>query len=188
MLSYLGEEEFSSFSIKANINSESKLENILSYKESLQDYLLLQLRAETHNALDCKIGEYIIGNIDENGYLKISLELISRDINIDEEKILEILKLIQKFDPPGIGARNLEECLLIQERLLGFKNKNLRKIITHFLPDLAKKSFKKIAKELDVPIIEIQKMADFIKKNFDPKPGRQIPSLTETKYLSLIHI
>ena len=183
LLSYLGEKEFSSSSIKSNINSESKLENILSYKESLQDYLLLQLRTEIHNTLDCKIGEYIIGNIDENGYLKISLALISRDINIDEGRILEILRLIQKFDPPGVGARNLEECLLIQERLLGFNNKKLRKIITHFLPDLAKKSFRKIAKDLDVSIVEIQKMADFIKKNFDPKPGRQIPSLTETKYI-----
>jgi len=182
-LSYLKEKEYPPFSIRPKSRKENRFEDVLSYKESLQDYLLAQLGVTTTNSLDYKIGEYIIGNIDENGYLNVSLELISKVINVEKDKIFEILQLIQSFDPPGIGARSLEECLLIQEKFLGYNNTNINKIIKYFLPDLAKKAFKKIAKELNVSIIEIQDLADVIKKNFDPKPGRQIASLSETKYI-----
>jgi len=182
-LSYLKEKEHHPSSIKLNSKKENKFENILSYKESLQDYLLAQLGAMTTHSLDYKIGEFIIGNIDENGYLNIPLELISKDINIEKDKVFEILQLIHTFDPPGIGARSLKECLLIQEKYLGYHNVNISKIIKKYLSDLAKKNFKKIAKELHISIIEVQNLSDLIKNNFDPKPGRQVDSQSATKYI-----
>jgi len=181
-LSYLKEKEYVAHSSKQHDYRKDGLERILSYRISLQDYLLNQLRLTTKNALDYKIGEYIIGNIDENGYLKLSLEIVSKEINIEEDRIYKILQLIQSFDPPGVGARSLEECLLIQEKQLEYHDINLQEIIKKYLPDLANKSYQRIAKELDLSVTEIQKLADAIKKNFDPKPGRKMSSLNEIKY------
>jgi len=183
LLSYLREKEYSYYSIKTGSDTDDKYENILSYRESLQNHLLSQLGTSTINLLELRIGEYIIGNIDENGYLHISPEIISTDLNIHKDKVNKVLKLIQSFDPPGVGARNLKECLLIQEQILGYDNPNLRKIINDFLPELAKNSFKKIARELKISFKEIQTLSDIIKKNFDPKPGRQIACNGENKYI-----
>ena len=91
--------------------------------------------------------------------------------------------IIQNFDPPGVGARDLKECLLIQAKYLGIDDVNIGKVIKAFLPDLAKKDYKKIARKLNTTVLKIQNLADIIKKNFDPKPGRQIGSFKDTKYI-----
>ncbi len=104
-------------------------------------------------------------------------------MNLKRDKIEEILLLIQSFDPPGVGARNLEECLLIQAKYLGLDDEKIEKIIKNHLPDLARKAYKKIAKDLKVSVFEVQSLADIIKRTFDPKPGREIGDLKEVKYI-----
>ncbi|MEA1940383.1 MAG: RNA polymerase factor sigma-54 [Candidatus Caldatribacteriota bacterium] len=182
-LSYLKGRDYQPFPGRPVFGRENKYESVICYKESLRDYLLGQLGETVTDSLDYKIGEYLIGNIDENGYLKITLETISQDINIDRDKIKELLYLIQSFDPPGVGARNLEECLLIQKKYLGIDDINIEKIIKLFLIDLAKKSYKKIAKRLNITVEKVQYVSDVIRKKFDPKPGRKIGSIKDTQYI-----
>jgi len=183
-LSYLKEKNYHSYSLLGlRLDKENPYENFIYYKESLHEYLLAQLGLAINNNTDYKIGEYLIGNIDDNGYLIFSLDDISGDLNIKKDKIEEILFLIQSFDPPGVGARNLEECLLIQAKYLGFNDLNLETIIKKHLNDLARKAYKKIAKDLKISVFKVQSLADIIKRTFDPKPGREIGDLKEVKYI-----
>ncbi len=158
-------------------------ENYLSYDISLADYLLRQLGTVVNNDIDYKIGEYLIGNIDENGYLTITLEIIAHDLNIKIEKIKKILGIIQNFDPPGVGARNLEECLLIQKRYLNLENRYLEELIKNHLKDLAQRDYHKISHDLGISLSEVKDLSEIIKKSFDPKPGRKIGSPREIKYI-----
>ncbi|GAJ14131.1 unnamed protein product, partial [marine sediment metagenome] len=162
---------------------ENRYENFIYYKESLQDYLLVQLGAAVSSDIDYKIGEYLIGNIDDNGYLTIGLDDVSLDLNIKRNKMEKILSLIQNFDPPGVRARSLEECLLLQAKYLNINDVRIEKIIKNHLKNLARKSYLKIAKDLQISISEVQSLADVIKKSFDPKPGRGVGDLKGVKYI-----
>ena len=157
-LSYLKEKDYQHSLDKPISEKENIYENFIHYKESLQDYLLAQLGTSISNDTDYKIGEYLVGNIDDNGYLTINLDDISRDLNIKRNKIKEILFLIQSFDPPGVGARSLEECLLIQAKYLGIDDVKINKIIKNHLQDLARKFYKKIAKDLKISVFAQEKM------------------------------
>ena len=165
------------------MEKENRYENFIYYKESLQDYLLIQLGTAISGDIDYKIGEYLIGNIDDNGYLTISLDDISLDLNIKRNKIEKMLSLIQSFDPPGVGARSLEECLLLQAKYLSINDVLIEKIIKNHLNNLARKSYLKIAKDLQISVSKVQSLADVIKKSFDPKPGRGVGDLKEVKYI-----
>lgn len=182
-LSYLKEKDYRSLPDRPVTEKENRYENFIYYRESLQDYLLVQLGTAISSDIDYKIGEYLIGNIDDNGYLTIGLDDISLDLNVKRDKIEKILSLVQKFDPPGVGARNLQECLLTQIKHLGISDIKIEKIIKYHLQDLARKSFKKIAKDLKISISEVQSLADVIKKCFDPKPGRRVGNFKEVKYI-----
>ncbi|GAG20835.1 unnamed protein product, partial [marine sediment metagenome] len=182
-LSYLKEKDYRPLPNRPVLEKENRYENFIYYRESLQDYLLIQLVTAVSSDIDYKIGEYLIGNIDDNGYLTIGLDDISLDLNIKRDKIEKILSLVQNFDPPGVGARNLQECLLIQIEYLDISDIKIEKIIKYHLRDLAGKSFKKIAKDLKISISEVQSLADVIKKSFDPKPGRRVGNFKEVKYI-----
>jgi len=182
-LSYLKEKEYRPLSDRPIAGEENKFENFIYYKESLQDYLLAQLGTAVSNDINYKIGEYLIGNIDDNGYLSIGLDDVSLDLNIKIDKIEKILSLIQSFDPPGVGARSLEECLLLQAKYLSINDIRVEKIIKKHLNNLARKSYLKIAKDLQISISEVQSLADIIKKSFDPKPGRGLGDLQGVKYI-----
>jgi len=121
-LSYLKEKDYPPLPNRPIVEKENRDENFIYYRESLQDYLLIQLGSVVSDDIEYKIGEYIIGNIDDNGYLTVGLDDISLDLNIKKDKIKKILSLIQGFDPPGVGARNLQECLLIQIKYLGISD------------------------------------------------------------------
>lgn len=144
----------------------------ITKKVSLQDVLLRQLGMFTDTDEEFKIGEEIIGNIDENGYLKANLEEIARTLNVTTESVEKVLKLIQQFEPPGVGARTVPECLLIQLELANEKDPILRKIVECHLEDVAKKNYCLIAKTLKEPLEE--NIEPLIKKilKLDPKPGR----------------
>ncbi|HZK40014.1 MAG TPA: RNA polymerase factor sigma-54 [Atribacterota bacterium] len=182
-LSYLKEKDYRPLPNRPVAEKENRYENIIYYKESLQDYLLVQLGTAVSSDIDFKIGEYLIGNIDDNGYLTIGLDDISLDLNIKTGKIKRISCLIQGFDPPGVGARSLEECLLLQAKYLSINDVLIEKIIKNHLNDLARKSYLKIAKDLQISVSEVQSLADVIKKSFDPKPGRRVGNSKEIKYI-----
>ncbi len=181
-LSYLKKKDNQNFLKEAVAEKEKTFEDFFYYSESLPEYLLTQLGIAVNEEIDYKIGEYLIGNLNDDGYLTVSLEEVAGDLGVEIDKVEEILFLIQSFDPPGIGARNLEECLLLQAKYLNINDAYLEKIIKDYLGDLAVKAYPKIAKALDLSVGEVQALADIIKKNFDPRPGRKIGNLKEIRY------
>ncbi len=167
---------------KREERQEYSYENFLSQMPTLYEHLMLQLNLSPCQGRDRLIGEYLIGNLDENGYLQVSLQDAASQLNIDISELNVILKMIQGFDPPGVGARNLIECLLIQVKQLGIKNKILNNLIKVYLSDLAKGNLNRIARNLGVTVQEVQQAADIL-KTLDPKPGRNFSNLNDTRYI-----
>lgn len=153
------------------------LENSITRSETLQDHLLNQLSIMSRTDREKEIGELIIGNIDDNGYLQSPLEEIAMQAKVPVAEVAEALELIQQFHPLGVGARNLKECLLIQLRRLGKEGTLADKIVEKHLDDLAKKRYGQIAKALKTTTVHIQHEAELI-ASLEPKPGRMFISDT----------
>jgi len=145
-------------------------ENILSWKPSLIDHLSWQLRLSKLSELEVRVGEQILGNIDGNGYLKSSVEEIAEAEKVDTALVEGVLKKIQEFDPPGVAARDLKECLLIQARILGVENPLIERILTNHIKDLETKNYNQIARKLKVQLSEVLDAVTVISQ-MDPKPG-----------------
>ncbi|MCX7793238.1 MAG: RNA polymerase factor sigma-54 [Thermodesulfovibrionales bacterium] len=154
-------------------------EKFVSRKPDLAEHLQWQLMLSHESEEVKKAGEIIIGNIDENGYLRASIEELIALSGLPEEVVRKAVELIQTFDPPGVGARDLKECLLIQARYLGLKDSLVEKIILNNLDDLEKKRFINIAKQYNVSIDEVNQAVKII-QGFDPKPGRNYSSQEPT--------
>ncbi|BAF60905.1 MAG: RNA polymerase factor sigma-54 [Pelotomaculum sp.] len=161
---------------------EYSYENFLYQMPTLTEHLTTQLNLSPCRGKDKLIGEYLIGNIDENGYLRVPLKEVAACLNVSTSRVFKVLKVIQGFDPPGVGARSLEECLLIQVGQLGIKNEILNKLIKEHLSDLAKGKLNRIAQSLGVTVQEVQKAADVL-RTLDPKPGRNFSNLNDTRYI-----
>lgn len=143
---------------------------------SLPEHLLEQLNLTDLSDKERMIGEYIIWNINEVGYLNYDLELMAQNLDVTVEEIEKVLKVIQKFDPPGIGARNLQECLLIQLEDLPERNELAIAVIRDHFEDFKNKRFEKIAKKLGISLEEFKEILNIITK-LNPKPGEGYPSL-----------
>ena len=143
----------------------------ITKKSSLQDVLLRQLGMFTNSDEEFRLGQEIIGNIDDNGYLKVGLEEIAKTLNVAVNEVENVLKLIQKFEPAGVAARTVSECLLIQLDLANENDPLMRKIVELHLDDVAKKNYSVIAKNLKQPLEKIEPLIKRILK-LDPKPGR----------------
>ncbi len=175
----MNEEEIPDYQLRENKQVSSRQEEIpFSVASSLHEYLLEQLRECEFKEEDEKIAEYIIGNIDESGYLDRSLSAISDDlifqqnIDVSVSRLEELLNVIQDFEPAGIGARSLQECLLLQ---LKRKEKTETTgvaidIITNYFDEFSKRHYDKIIKHLGID--EVQ-MKDIIQEitTLNPKPG-----------------
>jgi RNA polymerase sigma-54 factor len=172
-----------SYDAAVNYQEEGKsLESYVAQKPSLYEHLEFQLHLYSTSPEDQIIGHYLIGSIDENGYLTANLEDVARQLNVDIEQVNKALELIQSFTPPGLGARNLAECLLLQLRQYGKDSAIARSIINDYLPDLARGRLNHIAQKLGVPVQKIQQICDII-RTLDPKPGLQFGG-DETKYVT----
>jgi len=154
----------------------------LSKEPSLQEHLLFQLGLCSLTATEKRIGEFIIGNIDQNGYCKGEMSEFALLLGVEERDILAVLEIIQKFDPTGVGARTLEECLLLQLQERKNVHPLAKKIIKEHLAAVAENKFKKIAAELRVDPAEIQAAVDYI-RTLDPKPGRLIGDNRDVRYI-----
>ena len=140
-------------------------------RPTLQEHLLEQLKMSVDNEEDQKIGELVIGNIDSRGYLAVADQELAQSTGGDLEKIQEMIALVQSFDPVGVAARDLKECLLIQLRRLGRTDDLVEKIIQSHLDELGKKKYPELARALRTSVDEVQKAANFI-STLDPQPGR----------------
>ncbi len=147
------------------------LESLVTKPETLQEHLLRQLHIQQLPQKDYLVGEEIIGNIDEDGYFKLDSKEIASRLGVTNKRVLRLLKIIQQFDPPGIGARSLEECLIIQLRTKGCQEKVFGEIVKKFLPQLATHDYEKIEASLRISETELNKFLTIL-KTLDPKPGR----------------
>lgn len=177
---YLNEEEIPDYQLRDNSrqNTGKQDEIPFSMASSLHEYLIEQLGECELSGKEEKVAEYIIGNIDENGYLDRSLSAISDDLifqqNIDVpiKQLENILSIIHDFEPAGIAARNLQECLLLQlKRKEKSEDTELAiKIITDYFEEFSKRHYDKIIKQLNTDETHLKDAIEEI-TTLNPKPG-----------------
>ncbi len=178
---YLNEEDYPTYRYEANNFSKDEKTVDMPYSEasSFHEYLQEQIAMVMLNEKDAILAEQIIGNIDEDGYLRRELDSIvddvafARNIHTDMKSLNRVLKLIQELDPPGVGARDLRECLLIQLTRKDGGREEIRwayKILDEMFEEFTKKHYDKIQRKLNLEEENIREALDEILK-LNPKPG-----------------
>lgn len=140
-------------------------------KVDLQEHLLWQLRLSRTSDPIRRIAEMVMGNLNEDGYLQASTEEIAKMAETDVNMVEEAIGLIREFDPPGVGARNLQECLLLQLKPLKLDNTLVEKILTDGFGELEKKKYKQLATKFKMPLDDILHAVKII-EGLEPRPGR----------------
>jgi RNA polymerase sigma-54 factor len=140
---------------------------------SLQETLIEQIRVSELSDEDRPIAEMIIGNIDDYGYLQASIDELAFSTNIPAEKVASVLQVVQTFHPPGVGARNLRECLMLQLERAGRKETVEYQIVDRYFDALGKRRIPEIARGLDLGVDEVQESVKSIGL-LEPRPGRDL--------------
>jgi len=179
--------------------SEEEIKEKQNYRESLiikqttlQEHLLGQLGLQPLNEIDYKIGELIIGMIDENGYFQGAPEEVAGTLKVGPGDVQNVLSLIQTFEPVGVGARNLKECLLIQLDSKGKHDSLAYRVVENHLVDLAKNKTELIAKQLSAEggsasggKVTVERIKEALKEisALEPKPGRSFGQVESRRIL-----
>src|SRR5262244_2232358 len=145
------------------------IENTLSTSSSLADHMMWQLSMQTDDPLMREIGSAIIGNLDDDGQLVASFEELAAMGPWPVDEVERALRLVQGFDPVGVAARDLQECLLLQLRHLGLEGSPTDKIVTDHLRLLQNHQVPEIARKLGLSIEDLKEHIEII-KHLDPKP------------------
>ncbi|MDR2918023.1 MAG: RNA polymerase factor sigma-54 [Tannerella sp.] len=184
---YLTEDDIPDYKLAEISNRADRKEEIpFSLGSSLHEHLLEQLGLRDLSEKEHKIGEYIIGNIDDDGYLRRDLTSITDDLifkageEVDESDIQPILSIIQDFEPAGVGARDLQECLLLQlEKKEPTRNTQLAiQVITTYFDAFVKKHYEKIQKSLNINEEKLKQVLHEI-TSLNPKPGNSWSEVSE---------
>ena len=187
-----GDDSNASFKMTDDYGDDDQKEMPIAYQQSFYDFLVDQVHANFEDGDDLQLALHIVGNIEEDGYLRRDLAAIVNDlaftenINTDEDHLERILTKIQNFDPPGIGARNLQECLLLQLYKKDYGgNRALdlaEKIISDHMEAFVKKHYDKIKSALKINDDDLKEALKEITK-LNPKPG-QSQSQSVSQYIS----
>ncbi len=156
-------------------------ENLVSSKSDLKDHLTWQLQMSDLSEEDRRIAGLIIGNLDRDGYLKATIEEIAEDVGVDLERVEKVLKRVQEFDPVGVAARDLRECLLIQINHLGIEDPLVKELVSRHLHQVELHNYQQIAKATGRSAEDVVKAIDVI-KSLEPRPGRAYSS-EEVQYI-----
>src|SRR5262249_44789066 len=155
------------------------IENTLSTSSSLSDHLLWQLSMQTDDELTREIGEAIIGNLDDDGILVATVDEIASMGPWPTEEVERTLRLVQTFDPIGVAARDLQECLTIQIRHLGLAGSPSERIVTEHLRLLQNHQIQELSRKMGMSIEDLKEHIEII-RHLDPKPGsRYNPSQSQ---------
>ncbi len=154
-------------------------EDRLPRTESLAEHLTWQLRFRTLTETEERLASLIIGNLDVDGYLEASVEELAALVSVSPEEVERVLQIVQSCDPIGVGARDLQECLLLQLHATQHEREAIEEsllrltttIVRHHLPSLEGRRYDRLAKALSVPTEEIQRAVKLITA-LEPKPGR----------------
>jgi RNA polymerase sigma-54 factor len=157
------------------------IENTLSTGSSLTDHLMWQLSLQTNDDLLREIGNAILGNLDDDGYLVASLDEIAAMGPWDIADVQRALAVVQSFDPIGVAARDLQECLLLQIRHLGLEGTPTEKIVADHLRLLQNHQVPEISRKLGLPIEDLKEHIEVI-RHLDPKPGSRF-NPTQSQYV-----
>ena len=165
--------------VPSEVKELPPIENTLSTSSSLADHLMWQLSVRTDDELLREIGVAVIGNLDEDGYLVASIEEIAAMGSWPETEVERMLALVQGFDPVGVAARDLQECLLLQLRHLGFDGTPSETIVRQHLRLLQNNQIPELARQLEITLDELKHHVEIIRR-LDPKPGtRHNPSQSQ---------
>jgi len=179
---YLEDASDSYLAVAREDKETPSFENFLSRPISLIDHLQFQLYTSTTDQALQEIGNYIIGNLDQNGYLRVPIAEISAELGVSIEAVERALRLVQSFDPPGIGARDLKECLLLQLKERGEEKSLDARILSECAAELEAGKWKLIAERLRVDLGAVMEAIERIRK-LDPRPARSFTA-EETQYLT----
>lgn len=191
---YLSEDDIPDYKLREMSDRVEKKEEVpFSVSESLNEYLLQQLGLRELTEKEEKIAEYIIGNIDDDGYLRRDLSSIADDLafqsgeEVHEADIRAVLTIVQDFEPAGVGARNLQECLLIQ---LDKKEQTpsvrlARRVLGDYFEEFSRKHYDKILKGLGIDEEQLKKAVREI-TTLNPKPGGNWDNSMETAMSQII--
>ncbi|MBO8128302.1 MAG: RNA polymerase factor sigma-54 [Peptococcaceae bacterium] len=147
-------------------------DNVPAPRPGLVDHLLSELNLADVGQTMQAVGTYIVYHLDENGYLDVEISEIARECGVSARDAVKALQIIQKLGPPGIGARNLKECLLLQVDPSHSQHALVVQLINHHLDDLARGRIRKIARRLDVTEEQVAAAVKVI-RSLEPKPGRR---------------
>ncbi|MFN5620462.1 MAG: RNA polymerase factor sigma-54 [Flavobacteriales bacterium] len=187
---YFDDDETPDYKLQVNNHSadDDDRETPLGAGRTFQDMLFAQLGMTELDEEERLLAEYLIGNLDENGYLRRELVAIANDlafsmnISTNAAELETVLKVLQELDPPGVGARDLRECLLIQIRRMEERTADTvlaEQIITKFFEEFTKKHYEKIAKRLDLSDEDLKPAIDII-LHLNPKPGNSMMETVRT--------
>lgn len=142
---------------------------------SLQEHLMMTLQAQGLSPRDHQIGERLIGYMNDNGYLEAKTVQVAQELNVEVEDVEAVLARIQRFEPVGIGARTVEECLLLQLKVMepSEVNRLAQRLVETHLADLAARRFEKVAHELRETIVAVKDAHEYVKAGCYPYPGEQ---------------
>lgn len=154
-----------------NTDEIMQYENVISTNQTLHDYLMWQVQLGGFNEEEANLISVLISYVDDDGYIKVPLEQIAQEESVDAQELTEMLPFVHEFDPPGVGARDLKECMLIQAKHLEEDTNDLVNLINNHLKDLEKKNYPAIAKAINLPVEDVIELCKII-YSMDPKPGR----------------
>jgi len=149
----------------------SLFDNIPTQQPTLREYLLQQLRMLPLSNKEYEIGELIIDNLNEDGYFYYGVDKIADEAKVSTTEVENILSKIQEFDPSGIGAKDLKECLLIQVKELKMEDA-VATIIKNYLPLIQSKNYEEIAKQMNISLDRVKELVELVGKSLEPKPAR----------------
>jgi RNA polymerase sigma-54 factor len=187
---YFDEDDIPDYKLYANNHSadDEERETPLGAGNSFHDLLYAQIGLKDMDEREQMLADYLIGNLDENGYLRRELIAIVNDLafslNVSTTlaELEEVLKTIQELDPPGVGARDLRECLLIQIKRAEHRDADIvaaEHIITKYFEEFTKKHYEKIAKKMELEEEDLKPAIDFI-LHLNPKPGNSMQESART--------
>lgn len=162
------------------LEDKQRFDPFITAGPTLLEHLLEQLHVQKVS-VSLSVAEYIVGNLNDNGYLTLSLEDIARETKVSLETAEKALGVVQSLDPLGVGARNLEECLSLQLPHLPNYPPELPEFLKH-LEDLAAGRLQRIAHALKISLSKVQELADLVRK-LDPKPGFSFPGPGDVRYV-----
>lgn len=185
-LEHFKERQYDDISYLQNTYDQDKAEytyeQFTSSGITLSEHLMFQLQFTPLKQRCRQIGRFVIESLDENGYLTQSAEELANQLGVSTEEIHHVLDVIHGFDPAGVGAADLKECLIIQLEHLGMATETNRRILRDHIEDIAGNRLNQIAKACGITVLEVQEICDLI-RGLEPKPGRQFSSGQDTRYI-----